>query len=690
MSLHEIKSIKKSLVFKSDEEEENRPGEFTPAGPVEAESGRMADTEFRPEVDERTSVAVETPEEGIELGGNATSTPYYLASTDLPMEVDSEEGGERGVKRKERSSSQESNQEGSRVGGRIRKITSQCSPTIIDSIDLSEESDLGDDLVGQLVSTRGRGDVSAKPIRDLMKDTPKNPEVLSGWSAHQLREYMSGWIEDIETIRGRTKSMQGKISNYLKVRLQLLQFATALITERVEDNGDPAILRRQNIESSVELERLRRENSLLTKELEIRCKIIESYQASDERVAAKEQWKHTEVVAKSSEAGASGEYGEQRTSLRTDADKKRSIGRKIVQEDFRNRGGAEMDDDGFLQPPLPQRVPRERKEPRVISNVRVNPPKVVQFEKPALDAENNETEDRSSASEWELADRVRKRAKKHRKKLNMESDGKEVVPVVAKRMSNSTRAGNVGSRRRAPRSAAISIKRMSQELSYADILRKARTNVSMNELGINDTRIRKAANGAVIIEILGDNSKGNAEKLKNKLKQVFGEDEVQISRPEIKGDLRIVGFDDSVLGRDISVAIRTAVKCDEEDVRVGAIRPMKNGLFMTWVQCPLAIAIRVAALVKLQVGWTSARIELLGPKPVQCFKCWSFGHVKMACRSEINRVGNCFRCGQSGHAIMSCNNEFCCLPCKDIGRDFKHRMGSYVCGSRSMTSQNKV
>lgn len=336
---------------------------------------------------------------------------------------------------------------------------------------------------------------------------------------------------------------------------------------------------------STELEHLRRANSLLTsnKELEvnkiidkIRNKIIESYQASDERVAAGEQLKHTGDM----DVGASDEYYEQRPLMRTDIKENRSTG-CMREEDVRNKGSVNTDGEGFLLPPQPQRAPRERKMPRIISNVRVAPPRTVQFEKPALAMESNGNEDCSSASEWETADRIRKRARKRKKKPNMESDEMEASPAASIKKPNK-KAGNVGPKRRAPRSVAISIKKMSQELSYADILRKARTKVLTNELGINDTKIRKAANEAVTIEISGNNSKGKAEKLKERLKQVFGEDEVQISRPEIKGDLRIVGFDDSVLGKDISQAIRTVVDCDEEDIKVDAIRPMKNGLFMTF------------------------------------------------------------------------------------------------------------
>lgn len=46
--------------------------------------------------------------------------------------------------------------------------------------------------------------------------------------------------------------------------------------------------------------------------------------------------------------------------------------------------------------------------------------------------------------------------------------------------------------------------------SYADALKKARTEISLKEIGINTTKIRRATNGGIIIEIPGaDKEKAN-------------------------------------------------------------------------------------------------------------------------------------------------------------------------------------
>lgn len=91
---------------------------------------------------------------------------------------------------------------------------------------------------------------------------------------------------------------------------------------------------------------------------------------------------------------------------------------------------------------------------------------------------------------------------------------------------------------------------------------------------------------------------------------------VLVTRPVIKGDLRIVGLDDSVITDEVEEVLAEIGGCKDTDVRVGQIRPMSNGLFMLWAQCPFAAAIKASSGGKIRIGWTMAEIELLKSRPV--------------------------------------------------------------------------
>jgi len=243
-------------------------------------------------------------------------------------------------------------------------------------------------------------------------------------------------------------------------------------------------------------------------------------------------------------------------------------------------------------------------------------------------------------------------------------------------------------RRRAPRTAAVAIRCKDSQCSYAKILTEARNKVSLTSLGIETSKVRKAASGGIIIEIPGADRTQKAENLLGKLQEVFHDrkegEEVIVSRPIIKGEIRIIGLDDSVDNAEIRRVVAENGNCKTEEMRVSQIRTMTNGMGLAWVQCPLATAIRLGNLKKLRIGWSTAKVELLRTRPTQCFKCWEYGHTMAACSSTEDRSSRCYKCGETGHRVAQCQNNPHCLLCASQKKESAHRLGSGQC------SANKV
>jgi len=82
--------------------------------------------------------------------------------------------------------------------------------------------------------------------------------------------------------------------------------------------------------------------------------------------------------------------------------------------------------------------------------------------------------------------------------------------------------------RRPPRAAAVAIRTRDDKISYADVLKKARQEVSLGELGIEVTKIRRGLNGSIMIEIPGRDSSSKAKMLADKLKEKLDEKEIGI------------------------------------------------------------------------------------------------------------------------------------------------------------------
>lgn len=154
-----------------------------------------------------------------------------------------------------------------------------------------------------------------------------------------------------------------------------------------------------------------------------------------------------------------------------------------------------------------------------------------------------------------------------------------------------------------------------------------------------------------------------------------------LPRPLRKREIIVAGLDDSVAASEIMEALCDIGGCPKEDIRMGPIRTRSNGFGTVWVKLPVAAAFKAARKGRVYVGRITARVELLRARPLQCFKCWSFGHAQNACRSEANRWGACYRCGQKGHMARDCVNIVHCVVCFDAGMETHHRMGGPLCAA---------
>lgn len=315
------------------------------------------------------------------------------------------------------------------------------------------------------------------------------------------------------------------------------------------------------------------------------------------------------------------------------------------------------------------------------------------------DTEGNKSRD-EDFEHWKTVESKKKKKKLRKRDLNKKKDGigkprdgekgdrskdssTERNPKISRKPTSTAPSSPPSGKsaiqilqKKLPKASAVVIKGKSENFSYADALSKLRKEIPLAEIGINSTKIKKTAGGAVLIEVPGVDSKELAEELRTRAAKVLG-DGAAVLRPEIKGEIRVVGFDESVDVSDISKGIAKVGGCTVSEITVTPITPMKNGLYMTWIKCPLAAAIKASKNGKIPLGWTMARLELQKPRTPRCFRCWEPGHHQRTCRSEVDRSHACFRCGENGHAAALCVRETFCVLCAARGLHARHRCGSY-------------
>lgn len=132
-------------------------------------------------------------------------------------------------------------------------------------------------------------------------------------------------------------------------------------------------------------------------------------------------------------------------------------------------------------------------------------------------------------------------------------------------------------------------------------MRRAREEISLKDLRIDSSKIRGTVNGGLLVEIAGPEGATKAKNLAGKLKQVLGE-QAMITRPTIKGELRLTDLDDSTTEDEARCVLADIGGCSLEEVRTGPIRMMRNGLGSIWAQCPLAATLKISSLKKIKIG----------------------------------------------------------------------------------------
>ncbi|XP_049868205.1 translation initiation factor IF-2-like [Pectinophora gossypiella] len=243
---------------------------------------------------------------------------------------------------------------------------------------------------------------------------------------------------------------------------------------------------------------------------------------------------------------------------------------------------------------------------------------------------------------------------------------------------------------RPPRTSAVVVQlqpaAVESGASYADILREAKSKVDLQSLGISGLKVRKAATGARVLEVAGASSAEKADSLAAKLRESMSGDVVKVSRPTKCAQMRVVGLDDSVTAQEVVEAVAKVGGCAADGIKAGAIREGAGGMGSLLLSCPFAAA-KKGAQGRLLVGWTSAQVKVLEPRPLRCFRCLDTGHTHALCKSEVDRSTQCFRCGQTGHQSAQCSAAPHCTVCEAARRPAEHRLGGSLCTAQSKSKR---
>jgi hypothetical protein len=121
-------------------------------------------------------------------------------------------------------------------------------------------------------------------------------------------------------------------------------------------------------------------------------------------------------------------------------------------------------------------------------------------------------------------------------------------------MARSQPAGKTNKRRKKPpRTAAVILTCPPGE--YSTVMGQARSNISLTELEISNIKVKRAITGALILEIPDLVGAKKADRLANKMANLFANAPgIKVARPTKRADLRVRDLHDSATVEDVSKA----------------------------------------------------------------------------------------------------------------------------------------
>lgn len=223
--------------------------------------------------------------------------------------------------------------------------------------------------------------------------------------------------------------------------------------------------------------------------------------------------------------------------------------------------------------PLPQRIPFQRTPKtklKVVSNVQLAPPRPADKDKGQGDADGDAPRE-STSKEWTEVRKKRGDDRIKRDQRGQDGDSaKKSAGVTKENIPKTRNLKNMA--RKPPKTSAVMITGHKEEFSYAEALKKARESISLKDLEIDHTKVRRAANGGMIIEVIGPDSARKAVALKDRLSDVL-RNEAQVTRPVVRGEIRLIGLDASTSTTEVKDVVINYGGCLEEDVKVGIFDP---------------------------------------------------------------------------------------------------------------------
>lgn len=462
------------------------------------------------------------------------------------------------------------------------------------------------------------------------------PSELDNMHVEDIGERVIGWIEVLECMRRKSLNLNGKISGNMKKLFERLKYAVSLLITRSEAKGDPLYLAQRNKELNV----LLKVERLKYKKLKAQNDIL------DDRSKCRSNKSYDYAGAKYTKSGTAN-IDESRWSGGVSTSNGDSVNKNKNRSKYLHVGEYKAKFEPY----------KKRR------NLTLN-----------------------NKYRGEVNDDIHTNVDSDvlRRSRNMKSDTRyrygydrrvESYPEPVSREKSKIRADSDKVSK-----AVVTIK-CREGMSYADVLKKARDEITLSrDMDMAEHCVRQAYTDGYLIEVSGEDCESKADRLARYMNEMFNDSGVMISRPRGKMiDIKIHGFDVSITSNELVKFVANAGECTTAELSMINYRFTRNNIGIAWMKCPINVANRLHNIGSYKIGWSKISIERSKPRPLQCYRCHELGHSKNKCKNPIDRSGSCYNYGENGHKIKECKNATSCYVCRHYGENENHKVGSKYC-----------
>jgi hypothetical protein len=184
-------------------------------------------------------------------------------------------------------------------------------------------------------------------------------------------------------------------------------------------------------------------------------------------------------------------------------------------------------------------------------------------------------------------------------------------------------------RRRAPKSAAVTIDRPTDGGPLAPLTKKVSSSINLLSLGVKVLTTRRTRAGGILLEVEGADK---ANLLAGKIREVTG-DAARVRLPEPRTPVLLIGIPEWAEAEDVVAGLTqseiTGVVAENVTIRRNT---GGRGEFVASFNLPLQDAIALAERKVVYVGWARCRFKLLENSRPTCYRCQAKGHLAAECR----------------------------------------------------------